>query len=52
MTVAELIEHLELAGTRVAVELDRAIVPRAEREQAHVSDGAVVEIVHFVGGGL
>lgn len=51
MSVAELVAHLDLDGVRLACELDGAVVPRADREQARVEAGAVVEIVHFVGGG-
>lgn len=51
MTVAELVSHLGLSGVRLACELDGAVVPRAEREARRVEAGAVVEVVHFVGGG-
>jgi thiamine biosynthesis protein ThiS len=33
------------------VELNRAIVPRAEHGSRKVAAGDAVEIVHFVGGG-
>jgi thiamine biosynthesis protein ThiS len=51
LTVRALIEHLGLGGGPVAVELNRAIVPRAEHTSRALSAGDVVEIVHFVGGG-
>lgn len=51
MSVARLIETLELGQVRVAVELNRAIVRRASWETTEVKDGDTVEIVHFVGGG-
>jgi sulfur carrier protein len=36
---------------RVAVELNRAIVPRDQWAATGLSDGDRLEIVHFVGGG-
>ncbi len=51
LTVRGLIEHLGLTDGPVAVEKNRAVVPRAEHSTAQLSDGDVLEIVHFVGGG-
>jgi len=51
LSVAELVRHLGLGDGPVAVEINRAIVPRAEHATHAVSAGDVVEIVHFVGGG-
>jgi len=50
-TVCSLVEHLGLAQGPVAVEINRAIVPRARHAEHRVSPGDVIEIVHFVGGG-
>ncbi len=49
--VAELIEKLGIKGDRVAVELNRDIVPRAQWTESSLKDGDKLEIVHFVGGG-
>jgi sulfur carrier protein len=46
-----LIEGLKLKRGRVAVEINRAIVPKAEWERTIIASGDVVEIVNFVGGG-
>jgi sulfur carrier protein len=46
-----LIEGLKLKRGRVAVEINRAIVPKAEWERTIIAPGDVVEIVNFVGGG-
>jgi thiamine biosynthesis protein ThiS len=51
LTLARLLLDLGLDPARVAVELDRRIVRRAEWEETAVSDGARLEIVQFVGGG-
>jgi len=51
MTVRELVAHLGLDGGPVAVEKNLQVVPRAEHAHAVLSEGDVIEIVHFVGGG-
>jgi thiamine biosynthesis protein ThiS len=50
-TLLSLIEQLSLAPERVAVELNREVVRRADWPAARLSEGDRVEIVHFVGGG-
>ena len=50
-TLAQLLVSLEIAGDRVAVELDRKIVRRSEWDGTTVASGAMLEIVQFVGGG-
>ncbi|HJL17319.1 MAG TPA: sulfur carrier protein ThiS [Sandaracinaceae bacterium LLY-WYZ-13_1] len=50
-TVRGLLETLGLGQTRVAVERNRQIVPRAEHPSVEVTEGDRLEIVHFVGGG-
>ena len=50
-TVAELLESMDYGSQRVAVEINEAIVPRAEYGGTVISEGDCVEIVRFVGGG-
>ncbi|CAM3253649.1 sulfur carrier protein ThiS [Pseudomonas floridensis] len=50
-TVAALLTRLELAGRRVAVELNLDIVPRSQHETTTLSEGDQVEVVHAIGGG-
>ncbi len=50
-TLAALVEQLGMKPDRVAIELNRAIVPRNEWSQTPLHDGDRLEIVHFVGGG-
>jgi sulfur carrier protein len=50
-TLATLIESLAMKSDRVAVELNREIVPRDRWLQTPLRDGDRLEIVHFVGGG-
>lgn len=51
MTVAMLLESLELAGRRVAVEVNLEIVPRSTHAGHVLSEGDKVEIVNAIGGG-
>jgi len=50
-TLAALVEALNMKSDRVAVELNREIVPRDRWAQTLLRDGDRLEIVHFVGGG-
>ena len=50
-TLAQLVEQLGMKSDRVAVELNRDIVPRAQWPATRLQDGDRLEIVHFVGGG-
>ena len=50
-TVRELLDELKITVGRVAVEVNMVIVRRTEYEQFRLSDGDIVEIVNFVGGG-
>jgi thiamine biosynthesis protein ThiS len=50
-TLAALVESLGMKPDRVAVELNRDIVPRERWPHTQLKDGDRLEIVHFVGGG-
>ncbi len=50
-SLAALVEQLGMKGDRVAVELNRDIVPRAHWSDTPLQEGDRLEIVHFVGGG-
>jgi thiamine biosynthesis protein ThiS len=49
--VAQLLQSLGIDPARVAVELNRAIVRKQDWTATEVRDGAVLEVVWFVGGG-
>lgn len=49
--VAALLQELGLDASRVAVELNRAIVLQANFAQTPLAPGDSIEIVQFVGGG-
>ncbi len=50
-SLADLVASLGLDVKKVAVERNRAIVPRSTLGAVALADGDTVEIVHFVGGG-
>lgn len=50
-TLAALVEILGMKADRVAVELNRDIVPRDRWSETKLSEGDRLEVVHFVGGG-
>ena len=50
-TVADLVTSLGLGPRRIAVEVNRAVVPRATYDATVLRDGDSVEVIHFVGGG-
>ena len=50
-TLKELLEELEIISGRVAVEVNGAIVKRADYYTFRLNEDDVLEIVNFVGGG-
>ena len=51
LTAEELLRELGVVTGRVAVELNRHVVPRKELSTRKLCDGDELEIVTFVGGG-
>lgn len=51
LNIAQLLEFLAINPGRVAVELNRSIVRKADWPLTRVEQGAQVEVVWFVGGG-
>ena len=51
LTVASLLAELGLKSDRVAVEVNRDLLPRDRWDKTQLNDGDKLEIVHFVGGG-
>jgi len=51
LSLAGLLEELQIRPARVVVERNRAIVARDAYESTQLADGDTLEIVHFVGGG-
>ena len=51
ISLAELIEQLDLPPARIAIELNREVVRRSDWGSTMLKDEDRIEIVHFVGGG-
>ena len=51
MSVQEYLVSLGIDPRRVAVELNREILPKAQYQETMLQEGDSLEIVHFVGGG-
>ena len=50
-TVESVIQELEYDIRTIAIELNEEIVPKANLSQVTLTDGDVLEVVSFVGGG-
>jgi thiazole synthase len=51
LTLAQLVDELNLSGKRIAVELNREIVPHGSYDDTPLNAGDRLEIVHAIGGG-
>ena len=51
MALGELLESLSMPAGRIAVELNKEVVPKRTWPDVRVREGDRLEIVHFVGGG-
>jgi sulfur carrier protein len=50
-SLSDLVAQLELAGKRIAIELNLEIVPRSAYANTLLEAGDRIEIVHAIGGG-
>lgn len=50
-TVSDLLILLDVAGRRVAVELNQEIVPKSQHTSTVLKQDDVLEVVHAIGGG-
>lgn len=50
-TISDLVQQLQLTGRRLAVEVNREIIPKSQHGDFTLGEGDVVEIVHAIGGG-
>lgn len=51
LTLAQLVESLDLVGKRIAIERNGEIVPRSQHASTPLASGDRLEIVVAVGGG-
>ncbi len=49
--LSQLMQELELTGSRAAVERNGEIVPRSKYPEVQLESGDRIEIVRFIGGG-
>ncbi len=50
-TLGELLQQMELAGQRLAVEINHTVIPRSAHAAHRLQAGDHVEIVRAIGGG-
>ena len=50
-TVSTLIQILALTGRKIAVEINKEIVPQSQHGQIQLCEGDRVEIIEAIGGG-
>ena len=50
-SLSALLNQLEIAGEKVAVERNLEIVPKSLYAETILTDGDRLEVVHFIGGG-
>ena len=50
-SLVDVLKLLELKPERLAIELNRKIIRRANWDSTTLNEGDKIEIVHFVGGG-
>ena len=50
-TAQQLVETLGMAGKRIAMEINREIVPRSNYASHRLQQDDKIEIVHAIGGG-
>ncbi|HXF12920.1 MAG TPA: sulfur carrier protein ThiS [Terriglobales bacterium] len=52
LTISALVDRLGMKPDRVAIELNRQLMPRERWATTQLADDDRLEIVHFVGGGI
>lgn len=51
LNVEELVRELDLPDIGIAIEKNKALIPRANFSESEIVEGDRIEIVQFVGGG-
>ncbi len=51
LTIAELVEKLELEAEKIAIDCNAEVIARNAYVKTHLQEGDTVEIIHFIGGG-
>lgn len=50
-TIADLVKQMELVGKRLAVEVNREIIPKSTHATFSLKEHDTIEIIHAIGGG-
>lgn len=50
-SIVALLELLELQGQRIALEINKEIIPRSEYKNHTLTEGDTIEIIQAIGGG-
>ncbi|TNF92216.1 MAG: sulfur carrier protein ThiS [Gammaproteobacteria bacterium] len=50
-SLSDLITELDLTNKRIAIEVNREIIPRGNFHDHELQEGDKIEIVHAIGGG-
>ena len=50
-SLSDLIAELDLTNKRIAIEVNREIIPRSNFNNCELQEGDKIEIVHAIGGG-
>ncbi len=50
-TISEYLAETDYDPTRIAIEQNGTIVPKAQYDKTTFTDGDIIEVVSFVGGG-
>ena len=51
LNLEQLLRHFSLPSQRVAIELNRSVIRRADWIEVKVCESDKIEVIHFVGGG-
>lgn len=51
LSLGALLDLFSLPSQRVAVELNKAVIPRADWKHTQITESDEIEVIHFVGGG-
>lgn len=51
LNLEDVLSFFSLPSQRVAVELNKTVVPRREWDTTTVAENDKIEVIHFVGGG-
>lgn len=50
-SIEQMLKMSDLAGKRIAVEVNESIIPKSRHAQTRLHDGDKIEIIHAIGGG-